>query len=171
MMVTEETWQDSEKVTFSHWLYSPLGLWPLIFQFHDHFTDGSLLGRVISSSQGLYLNTGQHIHIPNIHALCGIRTHDPGFRASEDSTCLRPLGYRDRLGESNVSYLWACTFATNSSVRIVSGNGVGVPAGERDSPLHRVQTASGAHTVSYPIRTERRFPQAVGAWIWPLTST
>jgi hypothetical protein len=55
-----------------------------------------LLGRVVSSSQGLYLNTGQHIHIPNIHALCGIRTHDPGFRASEDSTCLRPLSYRDR---------------------------------------------------------------------------
>jgi hypothetical protein len=28
--------------------------------------------------------------------LCGIRTHDPGFRAKEDNTCLRPLGYRDR---------------------------------------------------------------------------
>jgi hypothetical protein len=28
--------------------------------------------------------------------LCGIRTHDPGFQASEDSTWLRPLGYRDR---------------------------------------------------------------------------
>jgi hypothetical protein len=60
-----------------------------------------LLLRVISSSQGLYLNTGQHkqnkyIHIPNIHALYGIRKHDPGFRASEDSTCLRPLCYRDR---------------------------------------------------------------------------
>jgi hypothetical protein len=48
------------------------------------------------------INTGQyiqnkHIHIPNIHAMCGIRIHDPGFRASEDSTCLRPLGYLDRL--------------------------------------------------------------------------
>jgi hypothetical protein len=63
------------------------------------------LGREISSSQDLNLNTGQHkqnkhIHIPNIHALCGIRTHDPGFRAIEDSTCPRPLGYRDRLGYS-----------------------------------------------------------------------
>jgi hypothetical protein len=38
----------------------------------------------------------KHIHTPNIHALDGIGTHDPGFRASEDSTCLRPLGYRDR---------------------------------------------------------------------------
>jgi hypothetical protein len=37
----------------------------------------------------------KHIHIPNIHALSGIRTHDPGFRASEDSACLRPSGYRD----------------------------------------------------------------------------
>jgi hypothetical protein len=25
---------------FFHWLYSPLGPWPLLFQFHDHFTDG-----------------------------------------------------------------------------------------------------------------------------------
>jgi hypothetical protein len=38
----------------------------------------------------------KHIHIPNIHALCGIQTQDPSFQASEDSTCLRPLGYRDR---------------------------------------------------------------------------
>jgi hypothetical protein len=38
----------------------------------------------------------KHIHTQNIHALSGIRTHDPGFRASEDSACLRPLGYRDR---------------------------------------------------------------------------
>jgi hypothetical protein len=28
--------------------------------------------------------------------MCGIRTHDRGFRASEDSACLRSLGYRDR---------------------------------------------------------------------------
>jgi hypothetical protein len=39
----------------------------------------------------------KHILKPNIHALCGIRTHYPGFRANKDSTCLRPLGYRDRL--------------------------------------------------------------------------
>jgi hypothetical protein len=40
----------------------------------------------------------KRIHTPNIHALFGIRTHDPGFRAGEDSACLRPLGYRDRPG-------------------------------------------------------------------------
>jgi hypothetical protein len=67
----------------------------LFFQFHDHFYR---LWRVISSSQGLYLNTGQHkhIHTPNIHALSGIRTHDPSVRASEDNSCLRPRGYCDR---------------------------------------------------------------------------
>jgi hypothetical protein len=56
------------------------------------------LRRVISLSQGLYLNTGQHKHnkdidIPNNHALCGIRTQDPGFGASEDSTWV--LGFRN----------------------------------------------------------------------------
>jgi hypothetical protein len=86
---------------FFHWLYSPLGPWPLIFSFVIILQTIGPLGRVISSSQGLYLNTGQHkqnkhIHIPNINALCGIRTHDPGFRASEDSICLRRRGYSDR---------------------------------------------------------------------------
>jgi hypothetical protein len=58
---------------------------------------------VISPSQGLY-HTGQHKHRKthkhmNIHASSGIRTYDHGIRASEDSSCLRPLFYRDRLGE------------------------------------------------------------------------
>jgi hypothetical protein len=30
-----------------------------------------------------------------IHALNGIRTHDPSVRASEDSSCLRPRGHCD----------------------------------------------------------------------------
>jgi hypothetical protein len=32
----------------------------------------------------------------NIHVLSEIRTHGPGVRVSEDYSCLRPLGYRDR---------------------------------------------------------------------------
>jgi hypothetical protein len=32
----------------------------------------------------------------DIHALSGIRTHNPSVRASEDSSCLRPRGHRDR---------------------------------------------------------------------------
>jgi hypothetical protein len=58
-----------------------------------------LLGRVISSSQGplpVHKHRRTHTQIINIHSLYGIRTNDPGFRASEDSTCLIPLGYRDR---------------------------------------------------------------------------
>jgi hypothetical protein len=72
------------------------GPWPLI-QFRNHFLQTvGLFGRVISPSQGRYLHTGQRIHTPNTHALSGIRTHDPGVRASEDSSCLRPRGC-DRL--------------------------------------------------------------------------
>jgi hypothetical protein len=65
---------------------------------------------MIGLSQGLYLNTGQHkhrinaharprvyTHTPNIYALSEIRTHDHGLQASQGSSCLRPLGYRDRL--------------------------------------------------------------------------
>jgi hypothetical protein len=86
---------------FFYWLYSPLGPWPLLFSFMIILQTVGLIGWVISSLQGLYLNTGQHkqnkhIQTPNIHALCGIRTQDPSFRASEDSSCLRPLSYCDR---------------------------------------------------------------------------
>jgi hypothetical protein len=98
-------------IYFFPWRYSPnlgLGIPPWHSPFHFGFLDlrqlVGLLGRVISSSQGLYLYTNTekstHTHTQtltlNIHALSGIRTHDPGFRASEDSVCLRKLGYRDR---------------------------------------------------------------------------
>jgi hypothetical protein len=59
-----------------------------------------LPGRVISPSQGRYLNTGQHKNNKHthtdIHILSVIRTHDPSFRAGEDSSCLRPRGHCDR---------------------------------------------------------------------------
>jgi hypothetical protein len=81
------------QIFFPHKLYSPLGPWPLIFQFHDHFTDGrtpwtsdQLVARPPPKHRAPQTQN-KHIHIPNIHALCGIRTHDPGFRASEDSAC------------------------------------------------------------------------------------
>jgi hypothetical protein len=37
----------------------------------------------------------KHIYTPNINALSWIRTHDHGLQAREDSSCIRPLGYRD----------------------------------------------------------------------------
>jgi hypothetical protein len=39
------------------------------FQFHDHCTDGRTPWTVISSSQSLYLNTGQHKHRINAHTI------------------------------------------------------------------------------------------------------
>jgi hypothetical protein len=53
----------------------------------DHFVARPLPRHRTTQTQN------KHIHIPKIHALCGIRTHDPGFRGSEDST---RLSYRDR---------------------------------------------------------------------------
>jgi hypothetical protein len=51
---------------FFHWLYSPCGPWPLFsFLINSHLV--GLLGRVISPSQGLYLNTGQHKHRINTY--------------------------------------------------------------------------------------------------------
>jgi hypothetical protein len=35
-------------------------------------------------------------HNTDIHALSGIRTHDPSVRASEDSSCLSPRCHRDQ---------------------------------------------------------------------------
>jgi hypothetical protein len=39
----------------------------------------------------------KYTHTPNIHARSGIQTHENSVRASEDSSCLRPRGYSDRL--------------------------------------------------------------------------
>jgi hypothetical protein len=74
------------------------------FSLWLHTQSVGLRGRLIGPSQGLYLNTGQNKHrinvhthtsTPNIHALSGIRTHDPSVRAIEGSSCLRALGYSD----------------------------------------------------------------------------
>jgi hypothetical protein len=66
-----------------------------LFNFVILYTVG-LLGQGISR----YLHTGWHKHRTNvhtdIHALSGIRTHDPSFRAGEDCSCFRPLVHWDR---------------------------------------------------------------------------
>jgi hypothetical protein len=76
---------------------APLGP-GVCFQFHDHFTDGrtpwmsdQLVARPLPKHRTTQTQN-KLIHTPNIHALCGIRTHDPSFRASEYSSFLRPLG-------------------------------------------------------------------------------
>jgi hypothetical protein len=51
---------------FFHWLYSPRGP-DIFFSFMIILQTVGLLGRVISSSQGLYLHTGQHKHRINTY--------------------------------------------------------------------------------------------------------
>jgi hypothetical protein len=66
-----------------------------------HFLNPKTVGRTPCTGE-------EHIATPlpiqtqkNIHALSGIRTHDPSVRASEDSSCLRPLGHCDRSVEKH----------------------------------------------------------------------
>jgi hypothetical protein len=71
-----------------------------------------LFGLGIRRSQGLYLHTEQHkhrinTHNTNIHASSGILTHDPSVRASEESSCLRPRGYCDRLASERAKTVHA----------------------------------------------------------------
>jgi hypothetical protein len=75
---------------------APQPLWALValFQFLIYTRAVGLLERVISSSQGLYPNTGKHIYTPlNIHApKAGF---EPAVTASERSKTVHALN-RDR---------------------------------------------------------------------------
>jgi hypothetical protein len=42
----------------------------------------------------------------NIHALSGIRNHDPSVRTAEDGSCLRPRGNCDRLTSFHVAEIY-----------------------------------------------------------------
>jgi hypothetical protein len=67
-------------------LLGPGHVFNFVIIFFTHTV--GLLGQVISPSQGRYLYTRKHKHRINvytdIHALSGIRTHDPSFRVRED---------------------------------------------------------------------------------------
>jgi hypothetical protein len=100
-MFCSKEWTFSARDTIhSFWssvLYSQLLGPGLFFSFVIFFTErAGHVGRVISPSQGRYLHTGQYKHRinahTNIHALSGIRTHDPRVRAREDNSC----GHCDR---------------------------------------------------------------------------
>jgi hypothetical protein len=78
-----------------HWLYSPLVPWPLIFSVSWSFLQTvGLLGRVISSSQGLYPNAEQHKHRINTYTyqtsmLCV--GFEPTIQASERAKTVHAL--------------------------------------------------------------------------------
>jgi hypothetical protein len=60
-IITSFTFDSTFLRIFFQWLHSPSGPWQLLFQFPNLTRAVELLERVISSSQGLYLNT-QHKH-------------------------------------------------------------------------------------------------------------
>jgi hypothetical protein len=76
---------------------------PLI-QFHSHFlADGKTpwtrdqpAAKPLTEHRATQTQN-RRIYKINIHALNGIRTHDPSVRASEESSCFRPRGYCGRL--------------------------------------------------------------------------
>jgi hypothetical protein len=63
--------------------------------FYTHgmtsWTSNQPVARPLPTHRTLIINTHT-----DIHALSWIRNSDPSFRASEDSSCLRPRGHRDR---------------------------------------------------------------------------
>jgi hypothetical protein len=83
------------------WFHSPSLRLGRFFSSFILCTCGRTPSTGIRPSQGLYLHAEQHKHRINtynrdIHAVSGIRTHDPSVRTSEDSSCLRPLSHCDR---------------------------------------------------------------------------
>jgi hypothetical protein len=104
---------------FSVALPAHSGPWPLI-QFRNlFFTDGRTPWVRDQFSLCRYLYTGKQnkrIHTPNIHALSGIRNHDPSVRANEDSSCLRPRGYCGRPTLSLGGYIYTETWYSRLGV-------------------------------------------------------
>jgi hypothetical protein len=92
----------NEPVSFFSLSLQPSWALASAFSFMIIFTDGrtpwtshQLVARPLPKHRTTQTQN-KHLHTPNIHALCSIRTHDPSFQRSEDSSCLRPLGYCDR---------------------------------------------------------------------------
>jgi hypothetical protein len=112
---------DTHRIFFFHWLYSPLGPWPLIFSFmiilqtvRPHWTSDQLVARPLPKYRTTQTQN-KHIHIPNIYALCGIRTHDPGFRKIEDNSC--PIDHSATVTGPDIRYQCTVVIMTNCMVR------------------------------------------------------
>jgi hypothetical protein len=89
-------WRE-EILNFFHLLLEPHWTLAFDFQFHDHFTDcrtpwtsDQLAARPLPKH-----STTKHICTYKTFLPCA--GFEAGFRASKDSSCLRPLGYRDLL--------------------------------------------------------------------------
>jgi hypothetical protein len=74
---------------FFHWLYSPRGPWTIFSVLWSFFTDDrtpwtsdQLIARPLPKHRTTQTQN-KHIHTPNIHALSGIRTHDPSVERAK----------------------------------------------------------------------------------------
>jgi hypothetical protein len=84
-----------------------------LYFYFDHFkvcetpwTGDQLVARPLPKHRTTQIQKKTQ-YIPNIHTFCGIRTHDPGFRASGDSIWLPPLE------------CWNCWFESYSRLSLV----------------------------------------------------
>jgi hypothetical protein len=91
-----------------------VGSW-LLFSFLILYTDGRIswtgdqpVARPLPKHRTTQTQN-KRMHTPNIHVLSGIWSHDHSVRASEDNSCLRPRGYRDRQPVDIVSRKTVCT--------------------------------------------------------------
>jgi hypothetical protein len=113
----------TDRFNFTMALPAHSGPRPLI-QFRNFSTDGRTLW---TSDQpvarplpkhGTTQTQNKRIHTPNINTLSGTRTHDPSIRPSEDSSSLRPRGYRDRLASDRAKTIHPFFFIILSGVRL-----------------------------------------------------
>jgi hypothetical protein len=76
-----------------------VGPW-LLLEFHDRFYTNGRTPWTSDQPVARPLPIHRTIQTQNkhtdIHALSGIRTHNPSVRANEDSSCLRPRRHCDR---------------------------------------------------------------------------
>jgi hypothetical protein len=100
-------------------LQPPWALASNFVQIYDHFTDDrtpwasdQLVARPLPKLRTTQTQN-KHIHVLNIHA--GIRNHHPGFRASEDNSCLRLLGYHDQQHTFLVALNYPCFLQISST--------------------------------------------------------
>jgi hypothetical protein len=119
---------------------------------------------VISSSQGRYIHTGQHKRRTNahtdIHALSGIRTHDPSVQASEDSSFLRPRGQRDRLGFGLMNGFIDC-YTHHSQLHVITA--LSLIYTLYNSPFHTT------HTLGFSVFTSRNLATCFNTIIIPVS--
>jgi hypothetical protein len=87
-------------------MHNEIGVWyPSLFLMAA-WTSHQLVARPLPKHRTAQTQN-KHIYTPNIHALNGIRTHEHSVPASEDSSCLRLLAYRDRLASERAETVHA----------------------------------------------------------------